>query len=52
VLITDPNAVIQGLANIKLESLNISTKVVEMIEAALCDNTIDSSSIILELLRD
>ncbi len=48
--ITDQNAVIQGLANIKLESLQLSEEVVELIKKALSDGSIDSADI-LELLR-
>lgn len=48
--ITDRNAVIQGLANIKLESLDLSKELIELIEKALNDGNIDSSHI-LEFLR-
>ncbi len=48
--ITDQNAVIQGLANIKLESLQLPKEVLDLIEKALIDDSIDSSDI-LELLR-
>ena len=50
-LITDKNAVIQGLANIKLESLTVSDEVLTLVNQALNDNAIDSADI-LELLRD
>lgn len=49
-LITDQNAVIQGLANIKLESLQLSEEVAELIKKALGDDSIDSADV-LELLR-
>ncbi|VAW75550.1 hypothetical protein MNBD_GAMMA13-979 [hydrothermal vent metagenome] len=48
--ITDQNAITQGLANIKLESLKLSEEIIELIENDLREGTIDSSDI-LELLR-
>lgn len=48
--ITDKDAVTQGLANIKLESLQLSKEVIELIDKSLVEGSLDSSDI-LELLR-
>ncbi len=48
--ITDHNAVRQALANIKLESLNLSKEVVALLNEALTDKTIDTT-LILNSLR-
>jgi len=48
--ITDKNAVTQGLANIKLESLQLPEDVLELIRRALADGSIDTSDI-LDYLR-
>ena len=48
--ITDQNAVIQALANVKLESLELSADILELIKNALNDSTIDTTYI-LDLMR-
>lgn len=48
--ITDKDAVTQGLANIKLESLQLPKEVLELIDKSLNEGSLDSSDI-LELLR-
>ncbi len=51
-LITNQNAIVQGLANIKLESLQLSEEILELLNTgkALADGSINTSDI-LELLR-
>lgn len=49
-LITNQNAVVQALANIKLESLSLSADVLELINKALTDKTVDTTYI-LKLMR-
>lgn len=48
--ITSQSAVTQAIANIKLESLTLSTEVLELLEKALSDGSVDTTDI-LNLLR-
>lgn len=48
--ITNKNAVIQALANIKLESLFLSKEITELLNKALTDDSIDTTYL-LNLLR-
>jgi hypothetical protein len=48
--ITNQNAVIQGLANIRLESLVVSPEILALLDKALKDDSIDTNTI-LDLLR-
>ncbi|CDT07753.1 hypothetical protein [Vibrio coralliirubri] len=48
--ITNPNAVVQALANIKLESLSLSKEIKELLDKALLDDSIDTTYL-LNLLR-
>ena len=48
--ITSQDAVTQGLANIRLESLALPTEIRELIRKALNDGTVDTTDI-LNLLR-
>lgn len=48
--ITDQNAVVQALANIRLESLSLSSDVLALINRALTDKTVDTTYI-LKLMR-
>ena len=48
--ITSQSAVTQAIANIKLESLSLSTEVLELLEKALSDGSVDTTDI-LNLLR-
>lgn len=49
--ITYQNAIAQGLANIKLESLQLSGEILELLnEKTLADGTVNTSDI-LEVLR-
>ena len=48
--ITSQNAVTQALANIRLESLTLSSDVLELIKEALNDASIDTTAI-LNLMR-
>lgn len=48
--ITNQNAVVQALANIKLESLSLSSDILALIDKALTDTTVDTTYI-LKLMR-
>ncbi len=48
--ITNQNAVTQGLANIRLESLVVSPEIIALLDKALKDDSIDTNTI-LDLLR-
>ncbi len=49
--ITDQNAITQGLANIKLESLQLSEEILALLNSkTLADGSVNTSDI-LELLR-
>lgn len=48
--ITSQNAVTQAIANINLESLSLSTEVLELLEKALKDGSVDTTDI-LNILR-
>lgn len=47
---TSQNAVTQAIANIKLESLSLSKEVLDLLDRALSDSSIDTTYI-LNLLR-
>lgn len=49
-LITNPNAVTQALANIKLESLVLPEEILALLNKALTSQSIDTTAI-LNLLR-
>jgi hypothetical protein len=49
-LITSQSAVVLAIANIKLESLTLSTEVSELLKKALSDGSVDTTDI-LNLLR-
>jgi hypothetical protein len=48
--ITSQNAVIQAIANIKLESLSLPEDVVTLLDKALSDDSVNTTDI-LDLLR-
>ncbi|MEE9338949.1 MAG: hypothetical protein V3U87_12800 [Methylococcaceae bacterium] len=49
--ITDKNAVIQALANVRLESLTVPDEIIELFNKALKDGSIDTNDM-LNSLRD
>ncbi len=49
--ITDKNAVIQALANVRLESLTVPAEIIELFSKALEDGSIDTKDM-LNSLRD
>lgn len=48
--ITCPRAIAQALANVKLESLTVSEEIMELLNKALKDKTVDTTYL-LNLLR-